>query len=233
MKTYPLLLGLTFLLVSCGEAPKKDTAQQGEKSTEKKNDASESLVSADYSSLLIDYSCDMMDIAELAKVLEVPEADLSIPEYTKKPVYTNSGACYYSLKGFGTGVDGDSSLRMRTTKMTKAVIKNEIRGYLKRKKEGLEKITKTYIVEADTRDCYIATQLRYGRVIILNENYDNAFVIQYGKANKIVDDDDHQLVKQSAAGTENPNTNRTTDQHKELTKKVVKLANYLLQKHRK
>ncbi len=232
MKTYTIVLGIAFLFVSCGEAPKKDTAQQGEKkSTEKNNYVTESLPSADYSSLLIDYSCDM-SITEVAKALEVSETDLSIPEYSKKPYYPKS-TCYFSLKGFGTGPDGDSPFRMHTAKMTKAEVKKEIKGYLKRKNDGLEDITKTYVVEADTKDCYIATQLRYGRVIILNENYDNAFVIQYGTANKIVDNDDHKLVKQNAAGTENPNTDRTTEQHKELTKKVVKLANYLLQKHRK
>ncbi|UII78409.1 hypothetical protein [Flagellimonas sp. CMM7] len=212
MKTYTLLLGLTLLFISCGEAPKKDTAQQGEKSTEKKDDVTESLPSADYSSLLIDYTCGM-DAAELAKAMKVPESNLSIPDYAKKPSFAETGNCYFSLKGFGTGAGGDTGISMGTTKMTKVDIKNEINGYLKRKKDGLEKITKMYIVEADTKDSYIATQLRQGRVIILNENYDNAFLIAYG--------------------TRNAATDRTQEQHEALTQKMVGLANYLLKKHRK
>lgn len=232
MRILTTILGLALLLISCGETTKKIESETAEKTSSNKEETNTVLPSADYSSLLIDYTCDM-DIAELAKVLQVAEADLSIPEYAKKPLFAESGKCYFNLKGFGTGAGGDTGLNMGTSKMTKADIKNEINGYLKRKKDGLEKIAKMYIVEADTKDSYIATQLRYGRVIIYNENYDNAYLISYGMANKIIYDDDHSLVVQHGSGAENPNTNRTTAQHEALTKKMVELANYLLKKHRK
>ncbi|MBT8185309.1 MAG: hypothetical protein KJN76_10745 [Eudoraea sp.] len=232
MKRLTTILGLTLLFISCGEATKKIENETAEKTTRNNEKTNTTLPSADYGSLLIDYTCNM-DIAEVAKVLEVPKADLSIPEYAKKPAFTKSGNCAFSLKGFGSGAGGDTEISLGVTKMTKADIKNEINGYLKRKKDGLEKITKMYIVESDTRDSYIATQLRYGRVIILNENYDNAFLIAYGMENKIVHEDDHSIVVRHGAGTENANTDRTTAQHKELTEKMVKLANYLLKKHGK
>lgn len=233
MKTYTLLLGLTFLFVSCGEAPKKDTAQQGEKSTEKKDDVTKSLPSADYSSLLIDYSCGI-DSAELAKAMDIPPTDIAITNSKDQVKKTfdlsetqmeklnklnkenanNNKECKFEIKGFGIDNFGnDMVISLRSTQMKKNEIKKEINGYLKRKSDGLEKITKMYIEESDTKDSYIATQLRYGRVIIYNENHDGAFVISYG--------------------INNANNNRTTEQHEALTQKVVKLANYLLKKHRK
>lgn len=233
MRRLTTIFSLSLLLISCGEAPKKNTAQQAEKTAKKDNSETKTLASGDYSSLLIDYSCDM-EIAEVAEALDVPEASLSIPDYAEEPVFVELGKCWFILSGFGNDAGNEgTAINWGTTKMTKASIKKQIKSYLKDRDDGLEKITKMYIVEADTKDSYIATQLRYGRVIILNENYDNAFVILYGMPNKIVDNDDHQLVKQHAAGTENPGTDRTTAQHKELTKKMVKLANYLLKKHRK
>jgi len=232
MKKIVGILLLLTVIISCDEATKKNATKQVEKTTKKENNDTNTLSSADYSSLLIDYACDM-DMVEMAKVLDVPEGNLSIPDYAKQLAFTKTGMCYFNLKGFGSGAGGDTGISMGTSKMTKADVKNEINGYLKRKKDGLEKITKMYIVQADTKDSYIATQLRHGRVIILNENYDNVFFITYGLENKVVHDDDHPLVVQHAAGTENANTNRTTAQHEELTKKMVKLANYLLEKHRK
>ncbi|MEX0289440.1 MAG: hypothetical protein AB3N14_10050 [Flavobacteriaceae bacterium] len=228
------IIGLSFLLISCGETTaKKIESETAEKANPSKEEANNTLPSADYSSLLNDYSCDM-DIAELAKVLEIPETDLSIPDSAKEPVFAELGNCYFNLKGFGKyfGTEG-TEINWGSTKMTKADIKKSIKSYLKYREEGLEKMMKMYIVEADTKDSYIATQLRYGRVIILNENYDNVFLIVYGMANKIVDNDDHSLVIKHARGTENSSTDRTTAQHKVLTEKMVKLANYLLKKHRK
>ena len=233
MRRLITIFSLSLLLISCDEAPKKNTAQQAEKTVKKDNSDTKTLPSGDYSSLLINYSCDM-DISELAKVLEVPEANLSIPDYTEQPVFAEMGKCFFRLKGFGddVGITG-TDINWGPSKMTKAGIKKQIKSYLKYRDEGLEKVLKTYIVEADTRDSYIATQLRYGRVIILNENYENAIAIVYGMENKIVHNDDHQLVKQHGGGTVNPGTDRTTDQHKALTEKMVTLANYLLKKHRK
>ena len=233
MRTRTTILGLALLFISCGETTEKIENKTADKTNQNKGETNTTLPSADYSSLLNDNKCSM-DIAEVAEALEVPAADLSIPDYVDEPVFAELGKCYFRLKGFGkdVGIEG-TDINMGTTKMTKAAIKNEINGYLKRRKDGLEKVTKMYIVESDTKDSYIATQLRYGRVIIYNENYDHAFVIQYGMANQIVDNDDHKLVIQHAGGTENPSTNRTTAQHKELTEKMVKLANYLLKKHRK
>ena len=227
------IICLILVFNSCGETTGGMERITAKESISKTEDTSTNLPSADYSSLLIDFSCDL-DIAELAKVLDVPEANLSIPDYVNQPVFVELGNCYLRIKGFGNqvGIDG-TDINWGPSKMTKASIKKQIKSYLKHRAEGLEKVLKPYIIEADTKDSYIATQLRYGRVIILNENYDNAIAIVYGMENKIVHNDDHQLVKQHAVGTENPSTDRTTDQHKALTEKMVALANYLLKKHRK
>ena len=233
MKTYTLVLGLTLLFLSCGEAPKKDTAQQGEKNTEKEYDVTESSTSADYSTLLIDYNCDI-DAAEIAKAMDIPPADIArtnskdrvkktfdlsetqvekLNKLNKEKAKDNK-ECKFEIKGFGVDNFGnDMVISLHSTEMKKTDIKNEIKGYLRRKSDGLEKITKMYIEESDTKDSYIATALRYGRVIIYNENHNGAFLISYG--------------------INNANNNRTEEQHLALTKKVVNLANYLLQKHRK
>jgi len=65
---------------------------------------------------------------------------------------------------------------------------------------------------AETEDSYIAYQPGQGRILIYNENYDQAFLIRYG--------------------LRNANNDRTKEQHEALRLKMTDLANYLLKKHR-
>ena len=69
------------------------------------------------------------------------------------------------------------------------------------------------IALSKTGDCYIARMPMHGRVIIYNENYDNAFMFNYSPKG---------IYK-----------GRTDEQHTELGKKMIDLANYLLKKHKK
>jgi hypothetical protein len=68
------------------------------------------------------------------------------------------------------------------------------------------------IILADAGQCYITLQLLQGRVIILNENYEQLFMITYGNLPSVQE--------------------RSKEQHDELTKKVIDLANYLVSKHK-
>lgn len=207
-----VITAVVLFFFSCGEITNKtDVIENEEPFSENKEQNAKTLASADYSTLLMNYNCDM-NTAEIAKIMEVPEADLSIPEYAKKPGFAETGNCYINLKGFGTGAGGDTGITWGTTRMSKDDIKNEIDGHLKNQKEMPFSITKTKIELAETKDSYIVANFRYGRVIIYNGNYDSAFVISYGNLN--------------------PGTDRTKEQHTLLTEKIVSLANYLLKKHK-
>ena len=163
--------------------------------------------SANYSSLFDTYSCDIT-IAELAKVLQIPESDIVLGE--------NQSAehCVFKLKGFGKGYENmGSQLRFGPSFSTKKQNKKVITNHLKEKKEmpnGM--IMGRDILLADAGDCYITFQPLQGRVLILNENYERLFMISYG----------------SKASTQN----RTKAQHDDLTQKIKNLANLLVTKHK-
>ncbi len=197
---------LFILLIACGETSNKKGDEKTENTSLKKDLVEQTLQSADYSTLLTKYECDM-DIAEVAKVLKVAEEDLGIPDYA------SPGKCSFNLKGFGENVLGDGSqLLWGPSPSSKAQNRKEIASYLERKKNN-ENFMGMGIDLAETGDCYLAYQPAHGRLIIYNENYDKAFIINYGRRNS--------------------NTDRTKEQHEGLKKKMSALANYLLKKHRK
>lgn len=199
------------LLMACNDNTKKEPTNKSSDSNAKlvKQEESKPMKSGDYSSLLTNFKCEM-DMAEVAKVLEVPVTDLSIPEfpYPKK--------CHFNLKGFGQNSEGDgTNIRWGTVRSSKKRNKKEINNYLKNQKKYAAN-PKVYqnmsIVLADTKDSYIAHQPTHGRLIIYNENYDNAFMINYDQKGAF---------------------NRTSEQHEEIKNRMTNLANYLLKKHKK
>ncbi len=191
------------LLISCGETKKNET-QKETKQVSKKETTTEALPSGDYSSLLLNYECDM-DAAEAAKVLNIPESDVSIPEFTQ------AGNCSFEIKGFGKNALGGTILTFGATPFSKADTKKEIQSALK-DKENNENIFGMDIELSETGDCYIRILPHVGRVVIYNENYDHAFYFTYSQRG---------IYK------------RTEEEHTALTKKTIALANYLLKKHRK
>jgi len=195
------------LIIACNENPKKEDVSKSdaEQITSKKVE-SNSMISGDYSTLLTNYNCDM-SISEIAQVLKVPESDLSITSNVRE------NECTFNLNGYGKNtLDGVSRITCSSAPSSKKQNKKEIASYLDRKEAGL-KIMGMDIQLAETGDCYIAHQPAHGRIIIYNENYDQAFLIHYG--------------------IRSANTDRTKEQHEELRLKMTDLANYLLQKHRK
>ncbi|WP_157486425.1 hypothetical protein [Maribacter forsetii] len=204
---HTLALFFISLLIACNDSPKKqDTSEPDSKQVLSEKVESSSNTSGDYSSLYNNDDCDM-SIAELAEVLKVPESNLEMLDKI------GENKCSFDLKGFGTNtLDGDSRISWRSTPSSKKQNKKEIASYLERKEAGL-KIMGMDIELAETGDCYIAQQPAHGRIIIYNENYDQALLMHYG-------------IKSA-------NTDRTKEQHEELRLKMTDLANYLLQKHRK
>jgi len=198
-----IVLLLIMLLIACKSEKKESSTTPSTNEVKTNNNT---LKSGDYSSLLIDFTCDIK-ISELAQVLEIPETDLS---FSDNPV---ANKCTFNLAGFGINNIGENTrLIWGPSPSSKGQNKKEISSYLKRKKEGL-KIMGMDIELDETGDCYIAYQPAHGRVIILNEHYDQMFLIHYGQ--------------------KNANNNRTKEQHEALLPKMVDLANYLLTKHRK
>ena len=203
MKKFVSSIFFLALLISCGETKKNET-QKETKEVSKKETTSEALPSGDYSSLLVNYECDMA-AAEVAKVLNIPETDISIPEYTQ------AGSCSFEINGYGKNALGGTIMTWSATPFSKADSKKEIQSALK-DQENNESIFGMDIELSETGDCYIRILPHVGRVIIYNENYDHAFYFDYSQRG---------IYK------------RTKEQHEELTKKTVALANYLLKKHRK
>tara|TARA_R110000868_G_scaffold337922_1_gene598728 strand:- start:2112 stop:2765 length:654 start_codon:yes stop_codon:yes gene_type:complete len=208
MKYLIVLLTIPFLF-ACNTSSKKETNNNSTSKLEGKpveQSESENMDSADYTSLLSHFKCEM-DISEIANVLKVPETSLSLSNNSRQ------NECAFNLNGFGQNTLGEGSkISWGTAPSSKKQNKKEIRSYLERKEKEL-KIMGMDIELADTGDCYLAYQPAHGRIIIYNENYDDAFLLHYG--------------------FRSANTDRTTEQHEELRLKMTDLANYLLQKHRK
>ena len=202
-KTISLVL-LFSLLFACGENNQKKKDADNGKTKSKAVETTTTLPSADYSSLLGNYECDMT-VAEVAKVLNIPETDVSIPEFTQ------AGNCSFEIKGFGENALGGTILSWGATPFSKADSKKEIQSALK-DKENNENIFGMDIELSETGDCYIRILPHVGRVIIYNENYDHAFYFTFSQ---------RAIYK------------RTAEEHEALGEKTIALANYLLKKHRK
>ncbi|WP_423999453.1 hypothetical protein [Maribacter sp. IgM3_T14_3] len=205
MKNIAALLVIGSLLISCGEAPEKKNDQNTDSNVKpQSSEPAKAAVSADYSSLLLNYECDMT-AAEVAKIFNIPEADI-------KPIETNlPGRCDFEIQGFGKNALGGTAMRWGMAPFSKANSKKEIQSRLK-DKENDENIFGMDIELSETGDCYITITPHVGRVNILNENYDGAFYFEYSQRG---------IYK------------RTEEQHAALTEKTIALANYLLKKHRK
>jgi hypothetical protein len=223
-----LLLGV---LISCGEANEKKNDQNTSQDKPQTAEAS-TLPSADYSSLLVNYECDMTP-AEAAKVLNIPETDVSLAKYQQP------GGCSFSVKGFGeNGLGDDTAIVWFLEELGKAQVSKEIKSYLddqannesvmemaiidkvnKEIKDNLgdqannENVLGMGIDLSETGDSYIARQAVRGTVVIMNANYDHWLVLSYSPKH---------LYK-----------SRTQEQHDTLGEKMIGLANYLLKKHKK
>ena len=111
-----LLLGV---LISCGETKEKKNDQNTSQDKSQPAEASKTLPSADYSSLLLNYECDMT-AAEVAKIFNLPETDVSIPEFIQ------AGKCSFEVKGFGKNALGGTIMTWGATPFSKADSKKEI-----------------------------------------------------------------------------------------------------------
>ena len=191
-------------VISCGETAEKKVEQNTDQTSPKKEESGKVLPSADYSSLLQNYECDM-DAAEVSRVLKIPETDVSIPEFTQ------AGNCSFEIKGFGENALGGTILSWGATPFSKADSKKEIQSALKDKEKN-ENIFGMDIELSETGDCYIRILPHVGRVIIYNENYDHAFFFTYSQRG---------IYK------------RTEEEHAALGAKTIALANYLLKKHKR
>lgn len=204
---YLITLFVISLIVGCNTSVKKEVTTSNSEASSIEKKETKIMASADYSTLLVDFNCDM-DTSEIAKVLEVPETDLSIPDHTQP------NKCHLRLKGFGENTAGGQTLLMwGSYPSSKGQNKKEIKNYLKNQEEyPANVIQHMSIALADTKDCYIAQQPAHGRVLIYNENYDTAFILNYGRRGAF---------------------KRSEEQHEALKEKMTDLANYLLKKHRK
>tara|TARA_R110000765_G_scaffold115714_4_gene208684 strand:- start:3728 stop:4342 length:615 start_codon:yes stop_codon:yes gene_type:complete len=191
-------------VISCGETAEKKVEQNTDQTSPKKEESGKVLPSGDYSSLLLNYECDM-DAAEVSRVLKIPETDVSIPEFTQ------AGNCSFEIKGFGENALGGTILSWGATPFSKADSKKEIQSALKDKEKN-ENIFGMDIELSETGDCYIRILPHVGRVIIYNENYDHAFFFTYSQRG---------IYK------------RTEEEHAALGAKTIVLANYLLKKHKR
>ena len=195
---------LALFVFTCKETESK-TSDQIIANTEVQTMASDEVAqTSDYSSLLKSYECDMTT-AEIANALQVSEADI-IPTDIKR-----NGWCTFQMKGFGQNTLGkDTFIEWGLDPSGNVSIKKEIESYEEAQANNIQGMT---IERSENGDCYIAKSPKYGRVVILKENYNKLFFFNY-------------------APKHNYKT-RTQEQHDDLGKKMVQLANYLINKHKK
>ena len=209
MKTLSSIIIPTLILlatiISCGEMKTKQ-AEKEPKENSKKETISETLPSADYSSLLVDYECNIT-VAEVANALKIPDSDVSIP----KP--HRPGQCNFSIKGFGqNGLGDDTAIVWFLEEVGKTQVEKEIKSYLDDQANN-ESVLGMGIDLSETGDSYIVRQAVRGSVVIMNANYDNWLLLSYSPK---------YMYK-----------SRTQEQHDALGEKMIALANYLLKKHKK
>ncbi len=194
------------ILTACGETKEKKNDPNTGQDNPQKAENSETLPSADYSSLLVNYECDM-SVAELANALNIPEADVSIPKPHRQ------GQCGFIIKGFGENQLGDETpIIWFMEDLGKAQVKKEIKSYLDAQNNN-ESVLGMGIDLSETGDSYITRQPMHGRVAIMNANNDSWLLLSYSPKH---------MYK-----------SRTQEQHDVLGKKMIGLANYLLKKHKK
>ncbi|WGK64041.1 hypothetical protein [Croceiramulus getboli] len=210
MKKITILVFAFTVLLGCNtESKSKDTSDPTMEIAPQKPNTTSSLKSGDYTTLFENYKCPIID-DNLAQALEVSPDELT-------QIQTNTAnLCVYQIQGFGKNkLNEPAQLSWGPIPSTKAANKNEIQSGLKIKEDDApSELFGMGISLADTQDSYIYRQPHVGRVLIYNENYDQAFLISYGMSGSVYND-------------------RTPEQHQELTQKMVMLANYLLKKHRK
>ncbi len=196
---------LLALMISCGETKEKKNDQNTNQEILQKAESIETLPSADYSSLLVNYECDMT-VAEVANALNIPESDVSISKFQRP------GGCFFSIKGFGKNTLGDdTAIAWFLEELGKAQVEKEIKSYFN--EQDSNEILGMGIELSETGDSYITRQPMQGNVVIMNANYDSWLAMTYAPK--------HQYKS------------RTAEQHDALGEKMIALANYMLKKHRK
>lgn len=206
MKKLPYIALVFAVLLSCGETAEKKKDQNTSQDKSKPSEASKTLPSADYSSLLVNYKCDM-DVAEVAKVLNISETDVSLANYQPP------GGCSFSVKGFGqNGLGDDTTIIWYLEELGKAQVNKEIKSYLDDQTNNEEALGMG-IDLAETGDSYIVNRPMNGQVVIMNANYNHWLVLSYSPKHSY--------------------KSRTPEQHSKLGAKMGDLANYLLKKHKK
>jgi hypothetical protein len=208
IKTIPMKKIAAFILASslicCGEAPEKKNDPSSSPETPQQVSSKVALPSGDYSSLLLNYECDMT-ASEVAKIMNLPETDVKRIE-TILPA-----RCVFEIQGYGSNALGGTQMAFGTAPVPKRDIQREIQSRLKDQANN-ESMFGDGIKLSETGDSYISITPRLGRVEILNENYDNAFFFNVSQRG---------IYK------------RTPEKHEELMEKTIALANYVLKKHKK
>ena len=206
MKNIAACVMLITLLFACDEATKKKNDKKTNKENPVKEETNTTLSSGDYSTLLIKYECNM-NTADVARIFNVPETDVSITKYQKP------GRCAFSIKGFGeNGLGKETTVEWFLEEVGKAQVNKEINTYLDDQANN-ESVLGMGILLSETGDSYITKQPMHGRVVIMNGNYDSWLFMGYSPKH---------MYK-----------SRTQEQHDALGEKMIGLANYLLKKHKK
>jgi hypothetical protein len=169
MRKYAFLPLFVLVIASCKstnseENPEPAGAVKQEETLDK------SLPSADYSSLFIDYECNM-SAEEFSSATGIPLSAV----VKKDSPFKNK--CFFEISGFG---DKPIVITIGTGPSTKANNKKEIEGFLEREKKN-ENIMGMGIELSETGDNYIASTPHVGRVVILNENYDFVYGFEFSQ----------------------------------------------------
>lgn len=195
------VLMLMSLFLACSTSPQTEAnppTSQSE-SPAMPEETTESKPSADYSSLFLNYQCDLT-LEEVAEILELPIADLKM-----EPSLNTGAACIVSYSRNGTY---ECELSWGKAPSTQSGNKKAIAKALRDKEKGSSPYTDITLSEAG--DCYLQHIPMRGRIQIRNEDQEGSFGLIYGNRGK-----------------------RSDEQHAEMRAKMTRMANYLLEKHRK
>lgn len=185
MKYIPILI-VFGLLMACNNVQKKEAENVSDSKSEfLEHEKAETiqLPTDNYSTLLIDYECDM-SLEEIAKFLKVPLADLEMPSNIN-----NDKKCVVRYSRNGTY---ESNLTWGNVPASKQGNKKAITKALK-DKEGNVSILGSDIIIAETGDSYLLRTPINGRISIRNANYDSAFQLFYGSKGKRTEEQHEEM----------------------------------------
>lgn len=211
-----LSIPLLLLMISCNSTTEKkqenQTSNQPKEdigSSPKTNTDSSLKQNADYTILFMrnEKDCDLMTQSEMATLLKVDESNIN-------PRNIGNGYCWFDMN---LNDGSKTTLGLHPLVWDKKSITQHINSLKEMETDFGKGNQQGIVLMSDSNDTYFGIRGARGELYMLNPNYDNGILIQFG----------------SAVEAATKNITYTEEQKKERFDNAVAVANFLLKKYKK